>query len=577
MAIIMDSQEEEEINPQSESTAHSNVRAKTDITWKYVTEAQDENGKKMRICTFCNKSFRGGGINRMKQHLGGVKGNVAACLKVPADVRCQMKILFEESTQKGKNTVVLETETGSTLKSKSLGKRKASSTSDNAQSYFSRGINDHTQPSIRSVWQSKERVHDTDLAVAMWLYDACIPMNAVNSPLFPIAMSKVASMGHGYTGPSYHQVRVNLLKDAKQSVKLIVDSYREQWAERGCTIMSDGWRDVRQRALINFLVYCPTGISFIKSVDASDIESNAEGLCNLFSEIVEIVGSKNIVHLVTDNAANYKAAGRLLCDRYPMISWSPCAAHYINLILKDVSEMEDVSTLIQLASRITVFIYNHKWPLNWLRKRPGWTEIIRPGATRFGTSFIALKSLHDHKHDLQALVTSLDFKKMLKVTKANDVKDTILDPKFWNNCFITVQVMTPILRLLRICDYDEKPSLGYVYEGMLRIRKGIKELFKRKRRNYKRYVDIIDARWDKMLRKSLHAAAYWLNPIFQYEKDNREEKDKAWVGVLDMIEKLTSLDNSVQITISHLAKFRDKVGTFGRSIALNSVELERPG
>ncbi|XP_022031229.1 uncharacterized protein LOC110932182 [Helianthus annuus] len=165
---------------------------------------------------------------------------------------------------------------------------------------------------------------------------------------------------------------------------------------------------------------------------------------------------------------------------------------------------------------------------------------------------------------------------MLKVSKANDVKDTILDPKFWNNCFITVQVTTPILRLLRICDSDEKPSLGYVYEGILRIRKGIKELFKRKRRNYKRYVDIIDARWDKMLRKSLHAAAYWLNPIFQYEKDNREEKDKAWLGVLDMIEKLTSLDNSVQITISHLAKFRDKVGTFGRSIALNSVELERP-
>ncbi|XP_021996920.1 uncharacterized protein LOC110894059 [Helianthus annuus] len=165
---------------------------------------------------------------------------------------------------------------------------------------------------------------------------------------------------------------------------------------------------------------------------------------------------------------------------------------------------------------------------------------------------------------------------MLKVTKASDVKQTILDEKFWDNCFITVQVMTPMLRLLRICDSDEKPSLGYVYEGMLMIRKGIKELFRRKRRNYKRYVDIIDARWDKMLRKSLHAAAYWLNPIFQYEKDNREEKKKAWVGVLNMIEKLSSLDQSVQITISHLAKFQDILGTLGRSIVMSSVELEPP-
>ncbi|XP_021980163.1 uncharacterized protein LOC110876292 [Helianthus annuus] len=278
-------------------------------------------------------------------------------------------------------------------------------------------------------------------------------------------MSKVASMGHGYTGPSYHQVCVNLLKDAKQSVKLIIDSYREQWAEKCCTIMSDGWRDIRQRALINFLVYCPMRILFIKSVDASDIESNAESLCKLFSEIVEIAGSKNIFHLVTDNAANYKVAGRLLCDIYPMISWSPCAAHCINLILKDVSKLEDVSTLIQLASRITVFIYNHKWPLNWLRKRLGCKEIIRPRATRFGTSFIALKSLHDHKHDLHALVTSIDFKKMFKVTESSDVKQTILDEKFWDNCFITVQVTSPILRLLRFCDSDEKHSLGYVYEG----------------------------------------------------------------------------------------------------------------
>ncbi|XP_021980165.1 uncharacterized protein LOC110876297 [Helianthus annuus] len=135
--------------------------------------------------------------------------------------------------------------------------------------------------------------------------------------------------------------------------------------------------------------------------------------------------------------------------------------------------------------------------------------------------------------------------------------------------------MSPILRLLHICDSDEKPSLGYVYEGMLRIRKGIKELFKRKRHNYKRYVDIIDARWDKMIRKSLHATAYWLNLIFQYEKDNREEKQKACVGVLDMIEKLSSLDQSVQITISHMAKFRDKVDEWWKAFGGDVPALQK--
>ncbi|KAI3679518.1 hypothetical protein L2E82_51260 [Cichorium intybus] len=32
-----------------------------------------------------------------------------------------------------------------------------------------------------------------------------------------------------------------------------------------------------------------------------------------------------------------------------------------------------------------------------------------------------------------------------------------------------IKVMTPMLRLLRICDSDEKPAIGYVYEGILQI------------------------------------------------------------------------------------------------------------
>lgn len=52
--------------------------------------------------------------------------------------------------------------------------------------------------------------------------------------------------------------------------------------------------------------------------------------------------------------------------------------------------------------------------MNWLRKRHGWTKIIRPCDTHFGTTSIALRSLYDHKVDLQALVISNEFKNMLK-------------------------------------------------------------------------------------------------------------------------------------------------------------------
>ncbi|XP_039138737.1 uncharacterized protein LOC120276061 [Dioscorea cayenensis subsp. rotundata] len=56
-------------------------------------------------------------------------------------------------------------------------------------------------------------------------------------------------------------------------------------------------------------------ISFIKFVDALDLISDAQTLCNLFAEIMEIVGWQNVVHMITDNAANYKAAGRVLNEK----------------------------------------------------------------------------------------------------------------------------------------------------------------------------------------------------------------------------------------------------------------------
>ena len=110
-----------------------------------------------------------------------------------------------------------------------------------------------------------------------FFYDACIPTNAVNSFHFKSMLNVISAIGPGYKGLNYHQLWVNLLKDAKKEVQLLVDSHRAIWAKVGCTIMGDGWTDNRQRTLINFLVYCPKGILFVKSVDASDIVKNEIG------------------------------------------------------------------------------------------------------------------------------------------------------------------------------------------------------------------------------------------------------------------------------------------------------------
>jgi len=46
--------------------------------------------------------------------------------------------------------------------------------------------------------------------------------------------------------------------------------------------MSNGWTDQRNRTIINFLIFCPQGTIFLKSVDAYDRVK--DGLDSLFNK-----------------------------------------------------------------------------------------------------------------------------------------------------------------------------------------------------------------------------------------------------------------------------------------------------
>ncbi|KAK9271764.1 hypothetical protein L1049_002127 [Liquidambar formosana] len=466
------------------STAASTqaTRQKTDLAWDHVRLGVDpKDGKKTYSCMYFPKTVKGGGINRMKQHLAGKKGGGSGNRRGAA------------MTNKGKG--------------------KAHGGIGN---YFSPRTTPGAQPSIKSVLANKEAVHRADMAIARWVYDTCIPINAVNSIYYQPMWDAVLAIGPGYKALTYHVIRIPLLRDAKKEVQLFIDSCRSTWADSGCTIMADGWSDGRHRTLINFLVYCPRGITFLKSVDAFDIVKEAPTLFKLFQEIVEWVGPSNVVHMVTDNAANYIAAGRMLNEAYKNINWSPCACHCINLMLGDIAKMEHVCDLAKRASKVTQFVYNHIYLLSLLRKKPDWTEIVRLGATCFATTFIALHSMYEHMHDLQALVTCREFveSRYARDKKGKNAVAIILDKKFWNDCLVIVKIVEPLIRILRIADSDEKLAIGYIYEGMYRARLGIKKMFLHKKRLYKPYTKILKDCWDRQLRQSIHAAAYWLNPTF---------------------------------------------------------------
>ena len=180
-------------------------------------------------------------------------------------------------------------------------------------------------------------------------------------------------------------------------------------------------------------------------------------------------------------------------------------------------------------------------------------------------------------HDLKALVTSKDFvdSRYAKDRKAKEVVAIILDSQFWNDCLIIVKVVEPLMRLLRIVDGDNKPSIGYVYEGMYRACLGIKKMFKNKKTLYKPYTKIIKERWDKQLRQNIHAAVYWLNPAFQYNQDTFCTKPEVMSGLLDIIDSKATYSKKKLLGETRL--FRDRLESFGRDLALTSCKNTQPG
>lgn len=116
-----------------------------------------------------------------------------------------------------------------------------------------------------------------------------------------------------YTGPSYNALRTTLLDKAKQLVEKELLKWRKLSEETGCVLISDGWSDTCQRALINVLAQTPKGPHFIKAVDCSEVPAkNAEYLAELWAEAVEFMGADRVHVIITDSASVNKTAGELL-------------------------------------------------------------------------------------------------------------------------------------------------------------------------------------------------------------------------------------------------------------------------
>jgi hypothetical protein len=60
----------------------------------------------------------------------------------------------------------------------------------------------------------------------------------------------------------------------------------------------------------------------------------------------------------------------------------------------------------------------------------------------------------------------------------------ILDKEFWKDIVICLRGATPLMKVLRLADSDQKPAMGFIYEAMDQAKEQIQKNFNGVKKRY---------------------------------------------------------------------------------------------
>ncbi|WVZ56003.1 hypothetical protein U9M48_006593 [Paspalum notatum var. saurae] len=534
------------------------------------------------------------GIYRLKQHIAGIRGEVQPCpdstdedkakCKQVIDASKEAKKARNKEKEEARDVVVLDdgpadedTTTGEGLDdigdstSRKLGPLdKFTMPMDPSKLSNTKLV--RQQKINEAIW--KERMHNLKRYVAKWVYVHGIPFNAINNEEFDQLLEAAGRFGPGGKKPNQHELREKLLLEEVDNTKKLVKLQEKEWAKSGCSIMTDAWTDQKRRSIMNLCVNCCIGTSFLESKEVSAESHTGELIFEYVDGCIKKVGVEKVVQVVTDNASNNMAAKNLLSVKRPNIFWSSCATHTLNLMLEGIGKLKRFKSTLDQAKALTIFVYAHHRTLSLMRKFTKKRDIVRPGVTRFASSFLTLQSLYEKKNDLRAMSQSDEWEKISHVKKSPkgvQATATLTKPTFWNGVAICLRVFEPLVKVLRMVDGDVKPSMAFLYGDILKAKKdilvGLGNVDKAATQNlYKSIIEIIDTKMTGRLDGSLQLTAYFLNPYYGYNDSSIFDNEQVMDGLISAVETFYhgDYDKQNQVLNEDLHKYKDQVGHFAK-------------
>ena len=319
-------------------------RKQSDI-FKHYIEVK-ENGKVVRyICKYFSQQYVHRNAYKQKKH-------IERCRKAPNSVK---------STNDGQNPLIIVIPSVSSTGSEVL--PPATPTCTSLIKIYLVDIGETSAPKKQKLsspyfdTMSESQQVKVDKYLARAIYASGCPLHLTTN-MYWKRLSQV--IRPAYTVPSRYMLSNNLLDSEYYRVQ---EKVKETTDNSDCLcIISDGWSNIRNEGLINFLLTTPLPV-FLKSVDTNTNKYTGAYIGDQIKSVIKESGPTKVFAIITDNARNMKAAWEVVRTTYPHIVTIGCTAHGLNLLLGDICELITLDNLMKKSKKLIKTI-KHKHILN---------------------------------------------------------------------------------------------------------------------------------------------------------------------------------------------------------------------
>ena len=212
--------------------------------------------------------------------------------------------------------------------------------------------------------QAKERVEES---IGRFLVAHDIPYHVSRSSFYKQMCKDIYAADPSFVPRGETKLHTTILDKEYSKVNILMEDMRQTWMSDGCSIIMDGWTDLKHRSLINLIVTSTAGAYFLRAVDYLGKKKDASFQFQILKDAIEEVGASNVVQVVIDSAWVCKSVGLIVESTYRHIFWTPCCVHALINTLKDLGKIDWIKTMVSEARDMQMFICNHHTSLALFR------------------------------------------------------------------------------------------------------------------------------------------------------------------------------------------------------------------